>query len=916
MAIGTPLSIGTVQSKISEASTVLTTAAAAPAGSLIVVAAAYDDNGVISGVADSAGNSYALAQSAVNATNVAGAIYYAQGAALASGGTITISWSTQPLAKAVSAFAVSGIDPAAALDVVGAATGVGAPSVSTASSTTQNAVLTVGIVATDGPVENGFTQDASPAYAAPPVRVGTTGGIEGSNATLAGGYFIESAAGVKTYNPTIGGEDWAAVIATFKAPPTPVSRALADSGEAVGAAAAGRASAWETSGSLRFAKYSALEGTAGLAAIRKAANESPALLSYGRLASIESSLLLAAARDASPAVLGQASVAWAPSVEAAAGLLSGLSSDLEAISIAAAGRESMIESSLLTAAARKTWLAATGFVAASLSLSAVYGGVSLLVTAQDANPAAVVLRPDGKKLYVLGNATNAIYEYDLGTAWDVGSAVYSGASLSVTAQDANPVSMVFRPDGAKLYVLGNASNAVYEYDLPAAWDIGSAVYGGVSLLVTAQDENPVGIAFRPDGAKLYLLGNATNTVYEYALATAWAIGSATYGGVSLTVTAQDANPVGIALDADGTKLYVLGNATNEIYEYGATSGLGAAVYSGIHVLVTPQDANPVGFAFGDGGAKLYLMGNASNAVYEYDLETAWLSPGKSSGFEALVGLRVAGSAWINIAGFVAAARKTAWLADPALLAAYGHFSIEALQRAARAPTMSAEALARAIAAHVLAAEQAGGVRGPHIAGIEAMTRLLAAADDAVEVRAGIIRGVVASAENLAAMLSVVQHAADVLARAGAARTAQTDALATASRSLLTAGEVLAGQWRPALVAIETAGGVARAQLSSVAIGSRLAPAAAVWIEAAGVLGVARTAATDGGQALIALSGESAEALVGSAAGRSSAAESPAGVAADGEIWVTIDGTPYRATVISASMPLCNGVVLIRSQCRS
>lgn len=227
MAIGTPVSIGTTADKTAGATTVLTTTAAVPAGALLCVSYAVDGdgadaNGEIQGITDSASNTYVVAQGlSTGVTNsfVAGGVYYAKNAAaLASGSTITLDWTgtSTPTAKAVSAFYATGIDTAAPLDVVGVANATSAtPSVSTSATTTQADVLTIGVVATEGPSTDTFTQDA--AYGDIPVRAGWDTGTATQAVTIAGGYFVETAAGTKTYNPTLGtSREWKAVIVTFK----------------------------------------------------------------------------------------------------------------------------------------------------------------------------------------------------------------------------------------------------------------------------------------------------------------------------------------------------------------------------------------------------------------------------------------------------------------------------------------------------------------------------------------------------------------------------------------------------------------------------------------------------------------------------------------------------------------------------
>ncbi len=222
MAFGAPVSLGTTQNKTAEAATTLVTTAVAPAGSVIVVAVAYDANGTYLSTGSIPGTTY-LDQDVIGdgtGANLPAIIcwYHYVNTDVAAGTSITINWSTQPTAKAMTALYAPGA-AASPLDVRGTATGSSStPSVSTSGSTVQADGITIGFVATEGPSGDTFTQDSSPAYSTPPVRVGTTGGSAATNMTIAGGYFIETATGTKTYNPTLGtSRDWAAAIVTLKA---------------------------------------------------------------------------------------------------------------------------------------------------------------------------------------------------------------------------------------------------------------------------------------------------------------------------------------------------------------------------------------------------------------------------------------------------------------------------------------------------------------------------------------------------------------------------------------------------------------------------------------------------------------------------------------------------------------------------
>jgi hypothetical protein len=87
-------------------------------------------------------------------------------------------------------------------------------------------------------------------------------------------------------------------------------------------------------------------------------------------------------------------------------------------------------------------------------------------------------------------------------------------------------------------------------------------------------------------------------------------------------------------------------------------------------------------------------------------------------------------------------------------------------------------------------------------------------------------------------------------------------------------------------------------------------AAVTWIESAGLLRVPGQTSTDGAQALIAMSREAAEALVGASLAIAQATESPRGVFAPVPVSIWIDGSLYSATVVCESMPLGGGTVLV------
>jgi DNA-binding beta-propeller fold protein YncE len=186
------------------------------------------------------------------------------------------------------------------------------------------------------------------------------------------------------------------------------------------------------------------------------------------------------------------------------------------------------------------------------------------VGVQETSPQSVFFKPDGTKMYVLGGTRDDVNEYDLSIAWDVGSASYL-QNFSVAAQDTSPTGLFFKPDGLKMYVLGDAGNDVNEYTLSTAWNISTASYLQ-NFVVGAQEQDPSGLFFKPDGTKMYILGTQGVDVNEYDLSTAWDISTASYL-VRFFVGNQENFPRGLFFKPDGKAMYVLGTATDSVYEY-------------------------------------------------------------------------------------------------------------------------------------------------------------------------------------------------------------------------------------------------------------------------------------------------------------------------------------------------------------
>ena len=258
------------------------------------------------------------------------------------------------------------------------------------------------------------------------------------------------------------------------------------------------------------------------------------------------------------------------------------------------------------------------------------------VAAQETNPEDVFFKPDGTKMYVIGIIGDDVNEYDLSTAWDISTSVFL-QNFSVAGQDTAPTGLSFKPDGTRMFVIGQQKDSVNEYDLSAAWDVSTAALAVdpelyfdtstavflQSFSVAAEDTNPTGVVFKPDGTKMYMVGTSADRVNEYNLSTAWDISTAVYSQ-NFSVGAQDTTPQGLSFKPDGTKMYICGAQGDDVNEYDLSTAWDVTTASFLqNFSVNPQEAAPSDLFFKPDGTKMHIIGSSGDEVNEYNLSTAW-----------------------------------------------------------------------------------------------------------------------------------------------------------------------------------------------------------------------------------------------------------------------------------------------------
>jgi hypothetical protein len=197
-------------------------------------------------------------------------------------------------------------------------------------------------------------------------------------------------------------------------------------------------------------------------------------------------------------------------------------------------------------------------------------------SAQDSAPVDIFFKPDGLSMFIMGQTNDTVFQYTLSSAFDISTATYASKSFSVTSQETTPTGLWFKPDGTVMYVIGTTNDTVYQYNLGTAWDVSTASYANISFSGASQETGPTQVNLSSDGLKMWITGVNGDDINEYNLGTAWNVSTATFVN-NFYVGFQDGNPSGLFIDSTANnRVYFVGQNNDTVYQYNtATNSISA-----------------------------------------------------------------------------------------------------------------------------------------------------------------------------------------------------------------------------------------------------------------------------------------------------------------------------------------------------
>jgi sugar lactone lactonase YvrE len=256
----------------------------------------------------------------------------------------------------------------------------------------------------------------------------------------------------------------------------------------------------------------------------------------------------------------------------------------------------------------------------------------------DTDVRSVAFSTDGAKMFVLAGNTDKVYTFGLQEAWNVGSASTVGIARSfyVGQEDGEPYSLRFNFNGSRMYIAGNTNDRIHQYNLSTNYVVGGAStvsYAGSCYLNYNNfgDSTPLGIEFNTSGTKMWMVGQDSDYVYEYNLSTPWDITTVGLGTTSYYFGYQEQDARSIRWSSDGRKMFIFGRSSHysggaAIHEYDCSVAF--AVTTAVHNGNRSQSLDNFGgtamdFVWHPQGDRLFMLDNSYDQVVQIDVPVQW-----------------------------------------------------------------------------------------------------------------------------------------------------------------------------------------------------------------------------------------------------------------------------------------------------
>lgn len=248
-----------------------------------------------------------------------------------------------------------------------------------------------------------------------------------------------------------------------------------------------------------------------------------------------------------------------------------------------------------------------------------YQSKSMAVGSEESQPLGFVMGDSGSKAYIIGDTDETVYQYNLTTPYDISTGSYASKSFLASAQVAEGSGLAFSADGTKMYIVSSIDQMIYQYTLSTAWDVSTASYASKSFDPDAQTTGAQGMFMKADGTKMWIIDAASDDVFQYTMSTPFDISTSSYDSKLLDFNSEETNGRGIFITSNGLTAFIVGLTNDTVFQYDLTTpfDISTASYSGNSFDVSGEDTAPMGLFATTDALVFFVLGIANTEVFQY-----------------------------------------------------------------------------------------------------------------------------------------------------------------------------------------------------------------------------------------------------------------------------------------------------------
>lgn len=233
------------------------------------------------------------------------------------------------------------------------------------------------------------------------------------------------------------------------------------------------------------------------------------------------------------------------------------------------------------------------------------------------NLGGVAFDPTGTVMFTVGD--DEIKQWNLSVGFDVVTATFSGNSVSLSGTDSSEHTGIHvRPDGTKMWIVGNDDDRIYASTLNTPWDLSSTGVGGSGRPPGGGpgDFEPSDIVFNSDGTRVWIVGKFFGSIFQWNLDTDWFLFSQDDQKDETTFVDD---PTGLAFSSDGMLVFFSSIFPSRISSFELPTPFDTSDFGNASKKEFDPGFQPFDVTFKDDGSRMFTV--SGGTVSQFDLAT-------------------------------------------------------------------------------------------------------------------------------------------------------------------------------------------------------------------------------------------------------------------------------------------------------